>query len=120
MLTSENGDYPFHLALIPQAVVGKSSAEVWVEIHPKTAQAMGVQNGKLVRLVSPAGRLQAKVRLNSQLALDVLVLPWSAVNSLLNYERHEPSCNPLDLLGRQQNSSGNLDFAGLRVRLEAV
>jgi anaerobic selenocysteine-containing dehydrogenase len=120
MLTNENGDYPFHLALTPQAVVGKTHAELQVEIHPKTAQALGVRNGKTIKLVSPAGRLQAKVRLNSQLAPDTLMLPWSAFNSALDYRRHTSSCNPLDLLGTQQNSSGNLAIAGLRVRLEVV
>ncbi len=119
-LTSENSDFPFHLALYPLAAAGKSNGELWVEIHPQTAGELGLQNGKQVKLVSPAGGLQAKVRLNSQLALDVLALPWSAASQSMRYGRHAPACNPFDLLGTQQNSSGNLVIAGQRVRIEAV
>ena len=98
-LTTENGDYPFHLALNPQAAAGKSHGELWVEIHPHTAQALGLQNGKPVKLVSPAGRIQAKVQLNVQLALDVLALPWSAVSSVVEFWNARAGLQPVGPVG---------------------
>jgi anaerobic selenocysteine-containing dehydrogenase len=129
--TSGANEYPFHLLLYPDTVLdpkgfqylsglSKSIGELQVAIHPQTAQALGLQNGRQVKLASPAGQIQATVRLKSQLASDVLAMPWSVGSPVLEYGGHGAACNPLDLLGIEQNSSGNLALAGLRVQIAPI
>jgi anaerobic selenocysteine-containing dehydrogenase len=126
-LAGETGDYPFHLLFYPTTVsdpkgfqnlsgLGELNSEVWVELHPQTAQALGLLNGSPVKLTSPVGQIHARVRLNAQLASDVLAIPWAVTGQVVGGP--EAGCNPLDLVGTEQNSSGNLAFAGLRVRIE--
>ena len=112
-------EYPFRLRLDPKQV-RTSAKDLQVEINPHTAQALGLHNGRLVKLVSPAGQIQAAVRLSSRLASDVLAIPWAVGSPVLEYAGLEATSNPLDLLGTQQNSSGNLACAGLRVQIEPI
>jgi|GEM_PF-984968 len=106
--------YPFHLAFIPMAAPDLSGLQL-VEIHPGTAAALGLRPDTRVRLISPAGQIRATLRLNARLAPDTLALPWSPNNPVTDIPR-----NPLNLLGAQQNSAGNLIFADQRVNLEAI
>ena len=127
----EVSEYPFHLLFYPETVLDpkglenlsglRKSNDGWqVEIHPQTAQALGLHKGELVRLVSPAGQIQATVSLSLQLDLDVFAIPWPVGGSVLRVGGPGVACNPLDLLGTEQNSSGNLALAGLRVQIEAM
>jgi anaerobic selenocysteine-containing dehydrogenase len=115
-VVGEAGDYPFHLLLFP----GMSHKDLQVELHPQTAQALGLHNGRQVKLVSPVGQIQATVRLSSQLACDVLAIPWSMWSLVWEHGGQAAPCNPLDLFGAEQNSSGNLAFTDLRVQIEPL
>jgi hypothetical protein len=50
----------------------------------------------------------------------VLAIPWVVGSTVLECAEQGATCNPLDLLGTEQNSSGNLAFAELRVRIELL
>jgi anaerobic selenocysteine-containing dehydrogenase len=118
--TSGASEYPFHLLLNPKIILEELNRALQVEIHPDTVQALGLQKGRLVKLVSPAGQILVTISLNSQLASDVLAIHWSMGNPVLEYGGREATGNPLDLLGTEQNSSGNLALTGLQVNIEAV
>lgn len=116
-LTCGSSEYPFRLQLNP---IVSAEKDLLVEIHPQAASALGLANGRWVKLTSPAGQIQATVRLNSLLASDTLAIPWSVGRSILNPEEQSTACNPLDLFGAEQNSSGNLAFTGQRVSIQAI
>jgi len=57
--------YHFHTrtktARAPQ--LQNAAPDAWVEIHPSDAEALGVEEGDVVRVESPRGRLEAKARI---------------------------------------------------------
>jgi ferredoxin-nitrate reductase len=59
--------YHFHTrtktARAPQ--LQNAAPDVWVEIHPSDADDLGIGEGDMVRVESPRGRLEAKVRISS-------------------------------------------------------
>jgi hypothetical protein len=116
-LVEGSDELPFRLKLLP---IMPASNKLQVQMHPQAARSLGLRNGSLVKLVSPAGQVQAAIRLNSRLALDALVLPGLVNIPACNHRGSVKPANPFDLLAPRQNSSGNLDLTDLRVRIEAA
>ena len=114
-LIAGSDELPFRLKLVPTL---PANDKLQVQIHPQAARSLGLRNGSLVKLVSPAGQVQAAIRLNSGLAVDALAMPGSSKTPALNHRGAVKPPNPFDLLGTRQNSSGNLDITNLRVRIE--
>ncbi|MBN1147598.1 MAG: molybdopterin-dependent oxidoreductase [Anaerolineales bacterium] len=99
---------------------GESGAALWVEISPETARRAGVGSGERVRVISPAGEAQALVSVVAGMVPGVVAMPAlegrSASGDWLEVQR----ARPLDLLGKQQNESGELVLGGAPVRIEPV
>ena len=110
-------EYPFRVQFLPFA---SATDRLQVQMHPQAARVLGLATGRRVKLVSPSGQIQARLRLDPQLAIDTLALPFFMEKQTLDHKEAGRTCNPLDLLGTDQNSTGNLAFAGLRVRIEAL
>ena len=74
-----SGDYPYHLHIYPSISLGDGRGankpwlqevpdpmttvawQTWIEIHPETAAELGLDDGDVVRVVSPAGAIEAIV-----------------------------------------------------------
>ncbi len=71
--------------------------EVWVTVHPQDAQRLGVQDGEKVRVRSPRGDVEARVRLSDRIQPGLVFLPFHfpGVNALtlkeLDREARTPS-----------------------------
>ncbi len=48
----------------------------WVEINPETAHRLGIHNGEMVWVSSPAGRIRLKARLYPGVAPEVVAVPF--------------------------------------------
>ncbi len=69
--------------------LAQTEPEAFVEIHPSTAQGIGVANGEMVEVVTRRGRARCKARLVTTIRFDTLFMPFhfpgkGRANSLTN------------------------------------
>ncbi|MBN2548418.1 MAG: molybdopterin-dependent oxidoreductase [Anaerolineales bacterium] len=94
------------LRLMPFLDMGEDSGEnTWVEIHPSTAQRLGLGQGEQVKVVSPHGEIQAVVSLDPGVQPELIAVPLGR------------GANPLDLLGAERSEAGGLAFMETCVRV---
>ena len=93
----------------------------WVEINPTTASRLGVRQGEVVQLESPAGSLQAPALLYPGLRPDVVAMPIGQGHGAgTRYERGR-GVNPLSLaMAAYDRDSGALATCATRVRLRGT
>jgi anaerobic selenocysteine-containing dehydrogenase len=93
----------------------------WVEINPTTAARLGVRQGEVVQLESPAGSLQAPALLYPGLRPDVVAMPIGQGHGAgTRYERGR-GVNPLSLaMAAYDRDSGALATCATRVRLRGT
>jgi anaerobic selenocysteine-containing dehydrogenase len=85
----------------------------WVEVHPRTAEALGIDDGAMVRVVSARSRYRARLKVFPGTALDNLNAPYGL--------RHPDGelANPLQLLdGSTDPLTGITSWFSTFVRLE--
>lgn len=62
-------------AIVQQQVTVGGRTTIFLEIHPKTAQARGIKHGDKVRIKSDLGQIEAKARYSPGQRPDTVVLP---------------------------------------------
>lgn len=82
----------------------------WVEMHPDTAQKLGVADGEIVRLTSPYGELEVPVYVYPAIRPDTVAMPVGQGHSDAGRYARERGANPLALVG------AGLDWVGVRVQ----
>jgi len=108
--------YPFELCIFqPLALIGQAAAnlpylqeisggpQVWpwdsfLEINPKTAASLGIENGDWVIVQSPAGRLKTRALLYAGAMPNVVNLPLGQGHTALGRWAKGRGVNPLELL----------------------
>jgi anaerobic selenocysteine-containing dehydrogenase len=86
--------------------------QTWVEVHPDTAQKLGVADGEVVRLTSPHGEMEAPVYVYPAIRPDTVAVPTGQGHSDAGRYARERGANPLALVGS--------DMDGARVRVQVV
>jgi menaquinone reductase, molybdopterin-binding-like subunit len=90
----------------------------WVEIHPKTAERLGIRAGDLVAISSEQGSVHAGAVLSPGIAPDVVAMPVGQGHENFGRFATGRGTNPLSILGMQSVSGvGNLAWAATRVKL---
>jgi len=94
----------------------------WVEINPKTAEAMGVRQGDLVEVSSEHGTLQAPAVLSPGIAPDVIAMPVGQGHQSFTRYASGRGENPLTILAPAAlvPETGSLAWAATRVRIARV
>ena len=93
----------------------------WVEINPKTAERLGIQQGDLLEVASRHGKLQAPALLSPGIAPDVVAMPVGQGHE--NYGRYAShrGANPIKILAAQaEPETGALAWAATRVKITRV
>jgi anaerobic selenocysteine-containing dehydrogenase len=93
----------------------------WVEINPKTAERMGIQQGDLLEVASRHGKLQAPALMAPGIAPDVVAMPVGQGHE--NYGRYAShrGANPIKILAPQAEAeTGALAWASTRVKIARV
>jgi anaerobic selenocysteine-containing dehydrogenase len=90
----------------------------WVEIHPKTAEELGVDNDDVVLITSEAGAVEAVVYKYPAIRPDTIAMPFGQGHTAYGRYAEGRGSNPADLFGEQVNGAGDLAFAGMRVKVE--
>jgi anaerobic selenocysteine-containing dehydrogenase len=94
------------------------SWQTWVEINPRTAQSLGVQDGDIVTLTSPNGEVEALVYTFPAIRPDTLAIPLGLGHTDLGRFAMNRGSNPMNLVGTALDATGNgLAWAALRVKI---
>ena len=92
----------------------------WVEINPKTAHELELENDDLVRITSAAGVVIAPVYKYPAIRPDTIAIPFGQGHTAYGRYAAGRGVNPADLFGSHFNEAGDLAFAGMKVRIEKV
>jgi anaerobic selenocysteine-containing dehydrogenase len=90
----------------------------WVEIHPQTADKLGLQNDDVVLITSPAGAVEASVYRYPAIRPDTIAMPFGQGHTAYGRYAEGRGVNPTDLLSPKFNQAGDLAFASMKVRLQ--
>jgi molybdopterin-containing oxidoreductase family iron-sulfur binding subunit len=93
----------------------------WVEIHPEAARRLGISDGQLVWLESPAGRVKIRARLSAAALPDVVNVPAAGGRTAGGRYAKGRGVNPALLLTREVDRlTGSEARAATRVRIVKV
>jgi anaerobic selenocysteine-containing dehydrogenase len=134
--SGDEGAYPLHLVVFPLVTTGQRwSANLpwmqeiyglhmhamwknWVELHPHTAQELGIKDGDQVWVESPVGRIQLEARLWSGIRPHVAGIPEGQGHTAGGRYAEGHGANPYALLVPQFDElSGELAHRATRVRV---
>src|SRR5690606_20912370 len=95
--------------------------QTWIELNPRTAAELGVREGDLVAVDTPAGQAVAPVYVNPAAPPDVLGIPLGQGHAGYGRWAAGRGVNPLDLLAPLvDEATGALAYAATRARLVPV
>ena len=90
----------------------------WVELNPATAKALGLREGDVVEVVSPAGRLTAPVFVYPAIMPKLVAMPIGQGHSEYGRYAKDRGANPIKILAPQlEPNTGALAWAATRVKL---
>jgi anaerobic selenocysteine-containing dehydrogenase len=128
--------FPYFLYLYPSVLLGDGrgahlpwlqgspepmttiSWQTWVELNPATAQKLGVTDGDIVRVTSPAGELEAPVCTYPAIRPDTVAIPFGQGHTDSGRYARDRGSNPLQLVSAWTGASGgSLAWATLRAQI---
>jgi menaquinone reductase, molybdopterin-binding-like subunit len=93
----------------------------WVEINPRTAEKLAIQQGDLVEVASPQGKLRAPALVTPGIAPDVIAMPVGQGHENFTRYASNRGANPISILSSATVAgTGSLAWAATRVTLSAV
>jgi anaerobic selenocysteine-containing dehydrogenase len=92
----------------------------WVEMNPKTAEELGIENDDLIKITSDAGEITAPVYKYPAIRPDTIAIPFGQGHTAYGRYAAGRGVNPADLFGANFNEAGDLAFAGMKVSIEKV
>ncbi|HEY3079821.1 MAG TPA: molybdopterin-dependent oxidoreductase [Chloroflexota bacterium] len=131
----DEGQYPFHLVVFEHHAIGHGEGahlpwlaslpdpittavwRTWVEVNPRIAREMGLQEGDIVTLESPQGRLEMPVYVSPAAPPNVLAVPMGWGHHAYGRWAKDRGVNPLALLAPLADESGAPAYAATRVRM---
>jgi anaerobic selenocysteine-containing dehydrogenase len=128
--------YPYFLDIYPSLLLGGGSGasqpwlqgspdtmtslswQTWVQIHPTTAQVLGLRDGDIVKITSPSGEALALVETYPGIRPDTLAIPTGQGHTDSGRFARERGSNPAVLIGAGPDASGDtLVWSNLRVNI---
>jgi menaquinone reductase, molybdopterin-binding-like subunit len=90
----------------------------WVEIHPRTGERLGIEEGDLVEIASPQGSVRAAAVLSPGIAPDMVAMPVGQGHENFTRFASGRGTNPLSILAPlAEHETGSLAWAATRVKL---
>lgn len=90
----------------------------WVEIHPDTAAKLGVSDDDVVKITSPFGELEVSVYRYPAIRPDTVAIPFGQGHTAYGRYAQNRGVNPANLFGLRTNSTGDLAFTSIKVKIE--
>jgi anaerobic selenocysteine-containing dehydrogenase len=93
----------------------------WVEINPRTAATLQIEQGDLVEVASPHGKVRAPALLSPGIAPDMIAIPVGQGHEEYGRYASGRGANPIKVLAPQvEPTTGALAWAGTRVSITKV
>src|SRR5450755_3142437 len=93
----------------------------WAEINPRTAATLQIEQGDLVEVASPHGKLRAPALLSPGIAPDLIAIPVGQGHEEYGRYASGRGANPIKMLAPQvEPATGALAWAGTRVSITKV
>ena len=93
----------------------------WVEINPRAAATLQIEQGDLVEVASPHGKVRAPALLSPGIAPDVIAIPVGQGHEEYGRYASGRGANPIKILAPQvEPTTGVLAWAGTRVSITKV
>jgi menaquinone reductase, molybdopterin-binding-like subunit len=93
----------------------------WVEINPRAAANLQIEQGDLVEMASPHGKVRAPALLSPGIAPDVIAIPVGQGHEEYGRYASGRGANPIKMLAPQvEPTTGALAWAGTRVSITKV
>lgn len=132
----QNAEYPYHLIPSPRLgmwdgrhanlpwlqeapdQISKVVWDSWAEIHPETAQKLGVEEGDYLRITSDQGTIEAKVYIFKGIHPDAIAVPLGQGHEEYGRYAKGRGVNPLKILSPvRESKTGELAMFSTRVKL---
>lgn len=129
-------DYPFYLTVFPSVGIADgrgahlpwlqmtpdptttASWQTWVELNPKTAEAMGLKGNDIVLVESSSGRVEVPVYVYPAIPPNVVAIPAGQGHTYFGRYAERRGANPLSILAPMtEGETGALAWGATRVRL---
>jgi anaerobic selenocysteine-containing dehydrogenase len=105
---------------IPE-VLSTGMWSTWVEINPRAAATLQIEQGDLVEVASPHGKVRAPALLSPGIAADVIGVPVGQGHEEYGRYASGRGANPIKILAPQvEPATGALAWAGTRVSITKV
>jgi molybdopterin-containing oxidoreductase family iron-sulfur binding subunit len=89
----------------------------WVEIHPDTAEQLGIMDNDIVRISSPYGELEVPVYLYPAIRPDTVAIPFGQGHTAYGRYAQGRGANLAALFGSNANKAGGLACTGIKVKI---
>jgi molybdopterin-containing oxidoreductase family iron-sulfur binding subunit len=89
----------------------------WVEMNPATAKKLDIKDDDIIKIVSPAGEIQAVVYLYPAIRPDTIALPFGQGHDALGRYAAKRGANPAKLYELKTTAAGDLAFGDVRVTI---
>jgi anaerobic selenocysteine-containing dehydrogenase len=90
----------------------------WVEIHPVSAQELGLVSDDVIRIISQSGTIEAVIYEYPGIRPDTLAIPFGQGHTAYGRYAQDRGANPAHLFGLKINGVGDLAFIGTKVKIE--
>lgn len=133
---AQNNQYPYHLVPSPRLgmwdgrhanipwlqeapdQISKVVWGSWAELHPSTAQKLGLENGDVIRITSDQGSVEAKVYIYKGMHPDAVAVPLGQGHEEYGRYAKGRGVNPLKILSpAREAKTGELALYGTRVQI---
>jgi anaerobic selenocysteine-containing dehydrogenase len=90
----------------------------WVEINPKSADFLGLEDDDVVKIISPVGEIEAIVYRYPAIRPDTIAIPFGQGHTAYGRYAQGRGTNPGDLLSLIFNGADDLAYGATKVRIE--
>jgi len=113
------GDPPFMIKTVPDTVLKEN--DLLVEVHPKTAQSLGISEGESAVLKTPKGEARVRVHLFEGIMPGLVAMPTGLGHQAYDGYLAGKGINFNELIGPVEDEGSGLDAAwGIRAKLSRV
>jgi anaerobic selenocysteine-containing dehydrogenase len=103
-----------------QEMTTNGQSHLRAEMHTETGQSLGLRDDDVVKISSTDGEIRAVVQIVPTIRPDTIAISKAEEWIVSPSSSEDRKQNPLDLLGKEQNESGELASAAKRVKIIAV
>ncbi len=93
----------------------------WAELHPRTAQRLGVEEGDVIRITSPQGSIETRVYIHKGIHPEAVAVPMGQGHEAYGRYAQGRGVNPLKIVDAVREArTGELALFGTRVQITKV